>query len=189
MFFARLAVAALSLGTVASVFAAPVGISGAEASVVFSPSDVQRRALLAFPDAVDEAFYTILSLKDNMSKLAEATDTVTPDIIATVSTVGAAVGPVLEAAKENILTKADGTHIDSVAVVEDVNKMFAAIDKVIVCIQGLESVDLAKSALVDLQAKVDATKNFIKGVLPGPKLLKDPMALNFLVTKIAVDAA
>ncbi|QRV88599.1 hypothetical protein RhiJN_16617 [Ceratobasidium sp. AG-Ba] len=189
MFFARLAVAALSLGSVASVFAAPVGIFGAEAGVSIGPSDIQRRALLAFPEAVDGAADTISSLKDNMRKLTEATDTVTPDIVATVSTVSAAVGPVLEAAKENILTKADGTHVDSVAIIQDVNNMFAAIDGVIVPMHDLKSVDLAKSALVGLCSKVDAIKQFIRGVLPGSKLLKEPMALNVLVTEISADGA
>ncbi|KAG8683768.1 hypothetical protein FRC09_015858 [Ceratobasidium sp. 395] len=164
MFFARLAIAALSFGSAATVFAAPlVTVPAGVAVGVVIPG--QSRGLAAFPEVVETTTTKLQGLKTKIDTLtADSAGAATPELAAVINQVSLTLAPISEelseagVTKESLLATTDGVIVTAEALTQDMSDMADALGHIIseLKAKNLKSLDAIKPSLIVTKEHVDA---------------------------------
>jgi len=172
MFFTRLAVAALSFGSIAQVFAAPIGIAIEVSTPAVNGSPV-RRDDLPFTATVAKAMSMLEPLKVQITTLAAGpSGEVTPELVTAMGNMTPVLDLVvaklesLKAAgvdKDAILLTADGASKTTAdIVVDDVATIFTLIRGIVGPVEELKTLVLLKTVVPLIQSKLTAIKEGVR---------------------------
>ncbi|KAG9081099.1 hypothetical protein FRC06_005825 [Ceratobasidium sp. 370] len=187
MFFARLAIAALSFGSFAKVFAAPIAVEGLDVSI---PADLptQRRAELDFNNVLANAVTTLADVKGQLAALtADPTAAVKPeltDALAQVAPTLATISSSLKATGAEDLAK---LSTDSVAA--DVAMVMTSVSEIVVAVKDINTIQVVFLEVEHIKSAVDTLVGVVLTVLPtATGLIETVLVLvhNALVTVLGV---
>ncbi|KAG8729325.1 hypothetical protein FRC12_021052 [Ceratobasidium sp. 428] len=164
MFFARLAIAALSFGSAATVFAAPL-VAAPAGVAVGAVVPGQSRGLPAFPEVVEAAIIKLQGLETEIDTLtADSTGAATPELAAIMDQVSPTLAPIIKkfseagVTKESLLATTDGVTVTAEAFTKDVSSMADALSHMVSELEAknLKSLGPIKSSLISVKKDVDA---------------------------------
>ncbi|KAG8741095.1 hypothetical protein FRC10_003307 [Ceratobasidium sp. 414] len=173
MFFARLAIAALSFGSVAMVLAAPLRISSNLVARSLAKFPIQRRDVLAFHEAVIHATTTLEELEPQIFTLTlDPSGAVTPQLAAAMNEVAPAMNTVTEKLsaagvnQDSLLATADGGMLAPEALAAELNSMLIAVSGILTYIQGLKSTASIQPSVAHLRDQVTILQTKIGEIIP-----------------------
>ncbi|KAG8728501.1 hypothetical protein FRC12_021690 [Ceratobasidium sp. 428] len=178
MFFARLAIAALSFGPVAKVFAAPIAVAvdvppvvGVSVDAVGVP--VERRLDLTLPDMLNATTTTLGGLKKEVDALVnDPTAVVTGKLAAALNTVGSTVGELTQKLRvagvntDSLLTNDDGAKLTTDQVADSFSSVLEPVNGIVNSVQGSSNLDGLQTPLNTIKANLSDFDAALEAILP-----------------------
>ncbi|KAG8706097.1 hypothetical protein FRC08_001278 [Ceratobasidium sp. 394] len=164
MFFARLAVAALSFGSFAKVFAAPIAVDGLGVSI---PENLptQRRADIDFNNVLASAIATLTDTKGKVATLAaDPTAAVKPEVAAALAQVAPTLATISSSLKATGAEDLAKLSTDSVAA--DMAVVMTTVSEIVGGVKEIRTVKVVALELENIKSEVDTLLAIVVGVLP-----------------------
>ncbi|KAG9080353.1 hypothetical protein FRC06_006752 [Ceratobasidium sp. 370] len=178
MFFARLAVAALSFGSAIKVLAAPImagaALSPDPGSIVVANAPIERRIELTFPALIDTTAGALGAIKSEIdSVVTNPAGTVSNELSSILAKVAPLVKPLTErlqaasADEDSLLLAADGvTKLTPEAVGASLANTLDIVNGIMMAVRGLTSLKILQLPLNDIKTELAALDTTLAAVAP-----------------------
>ncbi|KAG8706308.1 hypothetical protein FRC09_002482 [Ceratobasidium sp. 395] len=167
MFFARLAVAALSFGSFAKVFAAPIAVEGMNVAIP-ETLPTQRRADVNFNTAMANALSTLKDVKGKVAEYANdpvAAAAANPEIVDLL----AKVAPAMSSVGDSLKTTGayDLTQLSTESVATSMAALVTTASDIVESVKGLKTYENVNDEVDAIKATVANLLVILAGVLPA----------------------